>query len=44
MVRVGVENVDILGHYHAPTLRYWQKNVTKIHRRNLQSVLYGVSY
>lgn len=41
MGRVGVKNVDILGHYHAPTPRYWQKNVTKIHRRNLRSVLWG---
>ena len=34
MVLVGVENVDISGHYRVPTPHYWQKNVTKIHRRN----------
>lgn len=29
IVRVGVGNVDISSHYHAPTLRYWMKNATK---------------
>lgn len=41
MDRVGVENVDISGHYHAPTLRIGRKNVTKIYRRNLSQSYTG---